>query len=406
MKLFSPLLKRFVALGSLSILISGNALASDTNTQTSEITLKKTCPASFELISDGTCKLRSLYDFYDSPAQHGGVQANLPELASPYTPEQIDLGRYLFFDPVLSVNQDMSCASCHQVDKGLSDGLATSMGAWNGKQHKTLKRATPTLWNVGFLKRFMWDGRADTLPEQATLPLLAEDEMGNTKEGVVRAVSDSDSYQHLFQQAFGNEPTLENIALALAAFQTTLVSLNSRYDRYAHGDESALSEKEIRGYNAFRGFVARCSQCHVPPLFTDSEMAVIGAPADKDGYADPGAGALDPDEFLVGAMRVPTLRNISKTAPYFHNGRFDNLKDVVGFYNNTRGHMAPKEQQLRIHWHVHMTKGPKLSDRDEGDIAAFLGSLNDERNLPLVPEQLPSGLALVTTLEERIQENK
>lgn len=376
----------------LSIVVSG--------VQADDFVLREDCPPSFELVSDGTCQLRSLYDFYDSPDQHGGVRANLPKLESPYTPKQIDLGRYLFFDPVLSANKDMSCASCHQLDKGLSDGLETSLGAKQDGRHVTLKRATPTLWNVGFLKRYMWDGRADTLPEQAKLPLLSEDEMGNTEEGVVAAVSEQVDYVRMFDEAFDEQPTIDNIAKALAAFQTTLVSLNSRYDRYAHGDESALNPQEIRGHNAFRGFVARCSQCHVPPLFTDSELAVIGAPADKQGFADPGAGKFSDDEFLLGAMRVPTLRNIAQTAPYFHNGIFDNLKDVVGFYNNTRGHMAPKEQPLRIHWHVHMTKGPKLSDQDEADIAAFLGSLTDERNLPAVPAQLPSGLESVTTLEE------
>ncbi|BFM15554.1 cytochrome c peroxidase [Maricurvus nonylphenolicus] len=368
--------------------------------QADEFVLREDCPPSFELVSDGTCQLRSLYDFYDSPDQHGGVRANLPKLESPYTPKQIDLGRYLFFDPVLSANKDMSCASCHQLDKGLSDGLETSLGAKQDGRHMALKRATPTLWNVGFLKRYMWDGRADTLPEQAKLPLLSEDEMGNTEEGVVAAVSEQPEYVRMFDEAFDEQPTIDNIAKALAAFQTTLISLNSRYDRYAHGDESALNPQEIRGHNAFRGFVARCSQCHVPPLFTDSELAVIGAPADKQGFADPGAGKFSDDEFLQGAMRVPTLRNIGQTAPYFHNGIFDNLKDVVGFYNNTRGHMAPKEQPLRIHWHVHMTKGPKLSDQDEADIAAFLGSLTDERNLPAVPATLPSGLDSVTSLEE------
>lgn len=368
--------------------------------QANDFVLREDCPPSFELVSDGTCQLRSLYDFYDSPDQHGGVQANLPKLQSPYTPKQIDLGRFLFFDPVLSANKDMSCASCHQLGRGLSDGLETSLGAKQDGRHMPLKRATPTLWNVGFLKRFMWDGRADTLPEQAKLPLLSEDEMGNTEEGVVTAVSAQPDYVRMFEEAFDELPTIDNIAKALAAFQTTLISLNSRYDRYAHGDEEALNSQEIRGHNAFRGFVARCSQCHVPPLFTDSELAVIGAPADKQGYADPGAGKFSDDEFLQGAMRVPTLRNIAQTAPYFHNGIFDNLEDVVGFYNNTRGHMASKEQPLRIHWHVHMTKGPKLSDQDEADIAAFLGSLTDERNLPMVPVKLPSGLESVTSLEE------
>jgi len=360
--------------------------------------LKSQCPPSFEKLASGVCQLRTLYDFYDSPEQHGGVQARLPELPARYTPEQIDLGRFLFFDPILSVNQDMSCASCHQLDKGLSDGRKTSLGAIAADGRKSLSRATPTLWNVGFLRKFMWDGRAESLTEQALLPLLSADEMGHSKEGVVRALQSSPTYKVLFGRTFEGGITLNNIAIALGAFQTTLVSFNSRYDRYAHGDENALDQSEIRGYNAFRGFVGRCSQCHIPPLFTDSELAVVGAPAATDGSVDAGAGALSDDPFMLGAFRVPTLRNSALTAPYFHNGVLSDLEEVVGFYNNTRGHRAPADQALKIHWHVHMTDGPKLSERNVSDIVAFLKTLTDEKLRPQVPQSVPSGLPVLTTI--------
>lgn len=362
--------------------------------------LSERCPAYFEKLTDGSCQLRTLYDFYDSPQQHGGVRANLPQLPTRFTPEVIDLGRYLFFDPLLSARRDMSCASCHQPDKSFSDGRKASLGAVENKRRSTLPRATPTLWNVGFLQRLMWDGRADDLAEQALLPLLSEVEMGNTREGVLLAVGESPAYQALFQQAFGDKPNLKNIGRALAAFQTSLVSFNSRYDRYAHGDQEAMSQKEIEGYNVFRGFVARCSQCHVPPLFTDGEVAVVGAPADENGFVDAGAGTLSDDPFVMGGFRVPTLRNIEKSAPYFHNGAFDRLEDVLNFYNNTRGHMAPADQTLKIHWHVHMTQGPKLSVEDIDSVEAFLKTLNDESSMPPIPRELPSGLKLISTLEE------
>lgn len=371
---------------------------STTEVSASNIELSSNCPPTFEKLDDGTCQLRTLYDFYDSPPQHGGVRAELPKLKHRYTPEQIDLGRYLFFDPILSVNQDMSCASCHQLDKSFTDGRKRSLGVVVAGERKELHRSTPSLWNVAFLKQFMWDGRSDDLETQAELPLLAADEMGNTREGVTSAVHQSAVYRTLFKAAFDHRPTFENINIALAAFQSSLVSLNSRYDRYAHGDNAALSPKEIRGYNAFRGFVARCSQCHVPPLFTDSEMAVIGAPENDQQYADPGAGELSDDPFLMGAFRVPTLRNITKTAPYFHSGQFENLHDTVRFYNNTRGHVAPESQDLKIHWHIHMTKGPKLNERNIDDIVAFLHTLEDERNLPESPQYLPSGLRHIPAL--------
>ncbi|NDW43860.1 di-heme cytochrome c peroxidase [Ruegeria sp. PrR005] len=349
-----------------------------------EITLSDTCPPSFQMLVDGTCELVTLYQFYDSPPQHGGLRARLDPPARRYTPQQIDLGRYLFFDPILSDGGDLSCASCHDPAQGFSDGKKRGIGAVE------LDRSTPTLWNVGFAQSLMWDGRTETLEAQALLPLLNPDEMAATVEGVETALNAAPGYVALFQIAFGAAPNIANTVIALAAFQSSLISLNSRYDRYAHGDATALNPQEIRGMNAFRGFVARCSQCHIPPLFTDFELAVVGAPADERGFADPGAGALSDDPARLGAFKTPTLRNITRTAPYFHAGQFDTLKGVVDFYNNTAGHAAPKGQDLRIHWHVHMTNGPKLSTATVADIIAFLAALEDENLMPERPAVLPS----------------
>ena len=350
-----------------------------------EITLAETCPPSFQMLEDGTCELVTLYQFYDSPPQHGGLRARLDPPARRYTPQQIDLGRYLFFDPILSGGGDLSCASCHDPAQGLSDGRKRGIGT------AELDRATPSLWNVGFASSLMWDGRADTLEKQALLPLFNPDEMATTAEAVETALNAAPGYVALFQTAFSAAPSLETTAMALAAFQSSLVSLNSRYDRYAHGDATAMSPQEIAGMNAFRGFVARCSQCHIPPLFTDFELSVVGAPEDDRGFADPGAGALSTDPARLGAFKTPTLRNITRTAPYFHAGQFETLTDVVDFYNDTAGHAAPKGQDLRIHWHVHMTDGPKLSDKTVDDIVAFLAALEDESLMPERPAALPSG---------------
>lgn len=351
-----------------------------------DITLKSQCPASFQMLGNGTCRLVTLYDLYDSPAQHGGLKARLEAPPARYTPAQMDLGRYLFFDPVLSADGTMSCATCHDPARGFGDGRTRAMG------RVELPRATPSLWNVAFNSRFMWDGRADSLEQQAILPLTNPDEMGNTPERIVATLDGIPAYRDLFQQAFGRPPDMDGVQRALAAFQTTLVSLNSRYDRYAHGDETALNPEEIRGHNVFRGFVARCSQCHLPPLFTDNELAVVGAPVDDRGTFDPGAGGLSGKPDLLGAFKVPTLRNISRTAPYFNAGQFATLEDVVGFYNDTRGHAAPPGRKLEIHWHVHMTHGPELSGRDIDDLVAFLATLEDETMMPEVPRDLPSGL--------------
>lgn len=358
--------------------------------------LSDQCPANFEKNKSDICELRTLYDFYLSPPDHGGFRVNLPPLKHQYTAQQMDLGRYLFFDPALSLNGDMSCASCHQLENSLADGRALSIAHGHNKNpEKVLNRSTPTLWNVAFLKRFMWDGRSEDLQQQAQLPLFSAVEMANTPENLIRTITAIPAYAEFFQQAYGEAPTVENISHALAAFQTSLVSLNSRYDRYVHGDQDALSETEIRGYNVFRGFVGRCSQCHIPPLFTDGELAVIGAP---NGYKnngeslpfDPGAGTLTSDPSFYGAFRVPTLRNITKTAPYFHAGQFSDLNEVVSFYNNTRGHMAQSPKALKLHWHIHMTAGAKLSQQNEDDLVAFLSSLEDETRLPKIPGFIPS----------------
>lgn len=363
------------------------------------VELSKLCPPSFELLADGKCKLRTLYDFYDSPEEHGGVKVRLPELETTYTPQQIDLGRQLFFDPLLSAKKDLSCASCHQPDKGFADGRGRGLGASQPDgSRKDLSRGAPTLWNVAFLKRLMWDGRAGNLEQQALLPLFNPDEMGNNAHQLQGDLDASPAYVDLFRQAFDAPPTIDNLARALSAFQTSLVSINSRYDRYAYGDTSALNDQEIRGYNVFRGFVARCSQCHIPPLFTDSELAVIGSPALPGKAPDPGAGGLSSDPNLQGAFRVPTLRNINATAPYFHAGQFTTLKEVVHFYNDNRGHAAPEDEKLKIHWHIHMTRGPELSQQDEEDIVAFLASLDDQSLTPAVPKTAPSGLPVAPVL--------
>lgn len=385
--------------GSLSLL---SLLASSLATA-EPISLADTCPPSFEKVTNGTCELRTLYDFYDSPDEHGGLRAALPKQTVHYTPEQIDLGRYLFFDPLLSAKQDMSCASCHQPAKSLADGRQRGLGVMQADGTRAgLSRAAPTLWNVSFLKRLMWDGSAKDLVEQARGPLFNPVEMGNSPEQLELTLRSASSYLPLFQQAFGDAPTVKNVATALAAFQSSLVSFNSRYDRYVHGDEAALNSQEIRGYNNFRGFVARCTQCHVPPLFTDSELAVIGAPNAEGQVFDAGAGKSSKDPHLQGAFKVPTLRNITRTGPYFHAGQFSSLTDVVHFYNDTRGHAAPKDVPLKLHWHIHMTKGPQLSSEEEKDIAAFLGSLEDETMLPSVPDSVPSGLKPTTTLSSEL----
>ena len=369
--------------------------------------LSTQCPASFERVKDGTCRFRSLYDAYPQIDGHGGVQTALPPLRRSFSSEQIDLGRYLFFDPLLSSDRRTSCAHCHHPDHGMSDGLARAAGfgaRGSGPARRgglALTRRTPTLWNVGFAPRLFWDGRAASLEEQATGPLFSAKEMGNTPERLEKDLNGNTAYRQMFAQAFVRPVerpiTVVEVTQALAAFQSSLISLNSRYDRYAHGDRSALTSREMQGLNVFRGFVARCSQCHTPPLFTNHELAVIGSPPASGLPMDVGAGAFSTDPLLRGAFKVPTLRNVTKTGPhYFHAGQMNGLEETVAFYNARRGHALPKGERQTIHWHVHMMSA-RLSPDDIRSVVAFLGALEDESMAPRMPAALPSGLPVVPT---------
>jgi cytochrome c peroxidase len=354
-----------------------------------EFQLSQHCPPSFELTSEGQCKLVSFYQRYDS-VQHkglGGTQTALPAYRDGFSPEKIDLGRYLFFDPLLSGNHTLSCASCHQIDKGLSDGLDRSIGI----QGQKTARGAPTLWNVGFLQHLFWDSRSESLEDQAQGPLFAADEMGNTAPKLLASLQQNAYYPAMFKQAFPDNQVIDlnQVYQALAAFQSSLISLNSRYDHYVHGYHEALSPTETEGFNIFRSFVARCSECHTPPLFTNQQIAVIGTPEPEGLPLDVGAENTFHNAKLKGAFKVPTLRNIVKTAPYMHSGRYADLREAVDFYNKGRGHAVPKGVEMQIHWHIWE---PNLSEHEIDLIVEFLATLTDESLKPLVPEHLPSGL--------------
>lgn len=358
---------------------------------TTQFELKTQCPPSF-VLTQGRCLLVSQYQFYDSTQNRGvgGTQTSLPTVDDGYTPEQIDLGRLLFFDPLLSKDGSLSCASCHQPEKGFSDDLDRSIGITGEK----VARSAPTLWNVGFLKKLFWDARAKSLKEQAVGPLFDPKEMGNTPQNLLATLNANQEYVRLFRQAFNSENPIDlsQVTTALSGFQASLISLNSRYDQYAHGYHEALSEQEIAGLNVFRSFVARCSECHQPPLFTNDEIAVIGTPEPEGMPFDIGAEKTFNEYKLRGGFKVPTLRNITKTAPYMHSGKFDNLFDSIEFYSKGRGHAVPEDQTLYLHWHIWE---PDLSKEEIDSIVAFLGALNDESLTPTVPNAVPSGLPVI-----------
>ncbi len=367
-----------------------------------DIQLRDYCPPGFELVDPGRCEFRTLYQNYDSLryAGVGGPRTGLPPARDGFSPQQIDLGRYLFFDPILSADKSLSCASCHHPDLGFADGQARSRGIGGSP----VPRAAPTLWNVAFLKHFFWDARAATLEEQMLGPLYDAAEMGNNPAQLLADLAANEDYVRLFHDAFpGSEgpPTLDQVYDAITAFQTSLISLNSRYDRYAHGYHDALTDAEKQGMNIFRSFVARCAECHTPPLFTNQQIAVIGVP-EPDGQAfDAGAEAITGNPGQRGGFKVPSLRNIAQTAPYMHSGTFATLREAAEFYTLGRGHALPEEEKQRmiVHWHIWE---PNLTDAELDRLVDFLATLTDESFKPPVPEAVPSGLPPIGTLPDAL----
>ena len=235
-------------------------------------------------------------------------------------------------------------------------------------------------------------------------PLYAADEMGSSPVQLLADIGDNETYRHLFHDAFpGSEgpPSIDMIYTAIAAFQTSLISLNSRYDQYAHGYHDALTENEKAGMNIFRSFVARCAECHTPPLFTNQQVAVIGVQEPEGHPFDAGAESVSGNPGLRGGFKIPSLRNIEKTAPYMHSGTFATLRHTAEFYTLGRGHALPEEEKQRmlVHWHIWE---PQLTGDELDRLVDFLGTLTDEAFKPQIPECVPSGLAPIGTIPDAL----
>lgn len=315
-----------------------------------------------------------------------------PAAGEPPTPERAALGRLLFFDPVLSRDGDLSCAHCHHPERGFGDGLRRARGRGGAE----LARNTPTLYNAGFRARLFWDGRAPDLERQALVPLLAPDEMAAEPDALVARLRGIPEYRAAFAAAFPERApddaiSLEAVARALAAFERTLVSRASRYDRFAAGERGALTPAERRGLALLRSLHTRCFECHPPPLFAVPLATGIGVPGGDDGV---GAAAGTPGQ--RGFFRVPSLRNVARTAPYMHDGSLATLEDVVRFYA-AGGGRALGVDAARIDDQI---RAFSLRDDEVADLVAFLGALTDESARPEIPVRVPSGLPPVAPLEE------
>jgi len=280
-----------------------------------------------------------------------------------------ELGKLLFFDPILSRDYTISCASCHKPGYAFADTSAVSRGV----ARKRGSRNTPSAMNVSLRSSFFWDGRAGTLEEQALAPIANEVEMNLPLQQALYRLKRDKQYSRLFEEAFSSEPTLKNLGEAIAAFERSLETSDSPFDAWKFSDdENAVSGSVKRGFALFSG-KGKCTACHFGSDFTSNEFRNIGLFNAKN-LKDSGRSLISGKKEDVGKFKTPGLRNVAITAPYMHNGMFKTLKQVIDFYNDP-GKVVPNA----INRDSLLAKPLGLTAREKKDIEAFLFALTDKR---------------------------
>lgn len=288
---------------------------------------------------------------------------------NPLTVEGVALGRKLFYEKMLSDNMTMSCATCHKQENAFNDPRPFSEGTNGAFGDRNAMAIINLAWNTAFF----WDGRRATLEEQAHDPVTNPIEMANTWPEVVKRLQNNNTYPDLFYKAFGTKTIDSNLVVkAIAQFERTLVSYNSRFDKYFHkGDSTALTQQEKNGLAIFKG-KGMCNNCHLMNTqLSDNVFRNNGLDVNPKDAGLMKFTGLSSDR---GKFKVPTLRNIAKTAPYMHDSRFATLEEVVEFYSE-------KVQQSSPNIDEHMPdygSGLKLTKQDKADLVAFLHTLTDQ----------------------------
>ncbi len=284
--------------------------------------------------------LLSAADGPDKPTTALNVQVlgpqklgNLPAVVSPpdnpQTAAKILLGKQLYFDARLSKDNTISCATCHDPAKGWSDDGPTSAGIAGQRGG----RRAPPVSNAAYLPLQFWDGRAPSLEEQAKGPIANPIEMGNTHDAMLKTVDNIPGYAEEFKAAFGSSTvTIDLVAQAIAAFERTVVTTDSPFDRYVRGDDQAMSPQEKDGLEIFNG-KGHCTLCHWGPNFTDGRFHNIGVKPGDPSKPDMGRFDITKDPRDKGAFKTPTVRDAGLRAPYLHDGSEKNLESLVDFYN-------------------------------------------------------------------------
>ncbi|MDO6435888.1 cytochrome c peroxidase [Cyclobacterium sp. 1_MG-2023] len=310
------------------------------------------------------------------------VPANFPSPVvmpdNPISKEGVLLGRTLFYDPELSLDGKVSCSSCHNQELAFSDGVSLGNFGVSGKE---LVRHSPTLINMAWMDQgFFWDGGSKNLESQAFGPLTHADEMGMSLDNLEKRLTADPEYSELFLNAFEDGLTFQNIAKALAQFERTLISSNSRYDKYVRNERGGnLNDLELKGLNLVQ---EKCSSCHSGELFTDNAFHNNGL---DNSFTDESHELSYQGRYRItfeledlGAFKTPTLRNTMVSAPYMHDGRFSGIEEVLEHYSE--GVKAAKTTS-RLLYQNNGKAGLALSDSDKEAIIAFLHTLTDEEFL-------------------------
>ena len=292
---------------------------------------------------------------------------------NPWSEEKHQLGKMLFFDPRLSGNNRMSCATCHNPSLGWSDRLPRTLG----RDQRELGRNSPSIINSGYFGKQFWDGRADSLEEQALVPIMGPTEMDqnlNKLEEELKAIPD---YYRKFKKVFGaSGVTAENIAKALATFERSVLSRNAPYDKYQQGDVSSMSNSALRGMKIFFS-KGRCNICHGGPLFADNSFHNIGLKPLKGRMPDLGRFKITEKKEDKWSFRTPGLRDITRTAPYMHDGRFKTLEEVIDFFDRGGDPLENKSPLMQP---------LNLQRQEKADLIQFLKTLDGEFQPVTLPD--------------------
>ena len=316
---------------------------------------------------------------YVYKAGHSSLQEWLLPDAVPYpkgnkpNKARIELGKSLFFDPRLSGDGNMSCATCHNPALGWSDGQSTAKGV----KSKVLGRASPTVLNTAFNSIQMWDGRKKSLEDQAMGPMEATVEMNMDTKKLFKWLNSNSGYKKLFAKAYSGEKIAAGtVSKAIATYERTAISTNSPFDRWVKGDSKAMSSQQVRGFKLFTG-KAKCAACHSAPNFTDDGFHNIGLASWGDKNPDVGRYSQRPLKLMKGAFKTPTLRDIERTAPYFHDGASKTLAEVVNHYSKggvVKTNLSPNMRKI------------DLTKKEENDVVEFMKALTSPYKSVGIPE--------------------